>query len=92
MELPWSSATEDRLDLPQAKLDLDRDHYSLENVKKRVLEFLAVRKLKNSLKGEWSGWYTDIIICRALVQPRLVCTIGLCLTFDFPYALAVLEG
>lgn len=54
VELPWSSATEDRLDLPQAKLDLDRDHYGLENVKKRVLEFLAVRKLKNSLKGEWS--------------------------------------
>lgn len=51
MELPWSHATADLIDLSQARVDLDRDHYGLDNVKKRVLEFLAVRKLKNSLKG-----------------------------------------
>lgn len=51
VELPWSSSTEDQIDLHQARLDLDKDHCGLENVKKRVLEFLAVRKLKNSLKG-----------------------------------------
>ncbi len=53
VELPWSKATADHIDLAQAKLDLDKDHYALHNVKKRVLEFLAVRKLKNSLKGTY---------------------------------------
>ena len=52
VELPWSNATTDCLDLAQARRDLDKDHYGLDKVKKRVLEFLAVRKLKNSLKGE----------------------------------------
>ena len=51
LELPWKSSTEDRIDLAQARLDLDKDHYGLDKVKTRVLEFLAVRKLKNSLKG-----------------------------------------
>lgn len=57
-DLPWSTATTDHIDLTQAKLDMDRDHYGLDKVKKRVLEFLAVRKLKNSLKGSvvFSCW------------------------------------
>jgi len=44
--LPWSKATEDHLDLGQARATLDRDHYDIEKVKDRILEFLAVRKLK----------------------------------------------
>jgi ATP-dependent Lon protease len=51
IELPWSVATEDNLDLTQAKQILDEDHYDLEKVKKRILEYLAVRKLKPDMKG-----------------------------------------
>jgi ATP-dependent Lon protease len=45
-DLPWSKATEDNLDLKHARETLDRDHYDIEKVKDRILEFLAVRKLK----------------------------------------------
>jgi len=51
IELPWSVSTEDRLDLGEARRILDEDHYNLEKVKKRILEFLAVRKLKPDMKG-----------------------------------------
>ena len=44
--LPWSASTEDNLDLKHARNVLDRDHYNIESVKDRILEFLAVRKLK----------------------------------------------
>ncbi|MFZ5453676.1 MAG: endopeptidase La [Thermodesulfobacteriota bacterium] len=50
-ELPWNEATEDNLDLAQARQILDEDHYDLEKVKKRILEYLAVRKLKPDMKG-----------------------------------------
>ena len=50
-ELPWSTATEDNLDLAQARQILDEDHYDLEKVKKRILEYLAVRKLKPDMKS-----------------------------------------
>ena len=46
VELPWSNETEDRVDIQEALNILDRDHYGLKRVKNRVLEFLAVRKLK----------------------------------------------
>ena len=45
-DLPWSAATEDNLDLKHARRRLDEDHYDIERVKERILEFLAVRKLK----------------------------------------------
>jgi ATP-dependent Lon protease len=45
-DLPWSASTEDNLDLKHARGVLDRDHYDIEKVKDRILEFLAVRKLK----------------------------------------------
>lgn len=51
VELPWSRTTTDRLDITQARKDLDVDHYGLEKLKKRVIEYLAVRQIKNSLKG-----------------------------------------
>ncbi|HEY8650947.1 MAG TPA: endopeptidase La, partial [Chthoniobacterales bacterium] len=44
-ELPWSKVTEDNIDLDQAQQILDRDHYDLEKVKRRLVEYLAVRKL-----------------------------------------------
>ena len=49
--LPWSKSTEDTLDIVKAKEILDKDHYDLTDVKDRILEFLAVRKLKSSSKG-----------------------------------------
>jgi ATP-dependent Lon protease len=45
-DLPWSKSTEDSLDLKHARQVLDRDHYDIESVKDRILEFLAVRSLK----------------------------------------------
>jgi ATP-dependent Lon protease len=45
-DLPWSKSTEDHIDLKAARKVLDRDHYDIEKVKDRILEFLAVRKLK----------------------------------------------
>lgn len=52
VELPWNKSTEDRLDLELAHKILDEDHYDLHKVKERILEFLAVRKLKNKdMKG-----------------------------------------
>ncbi len=51
VDLPWSKKTEDVIDLKRAKEILDEDHYELEKAKDRVMEFLAVRKLKQNLKG-----------------------------------------
>ncbi len=52
IDLPWSKSTEDNLDLDRAKIILDEDHYELAKAKDRILEFLAVRKLKtDSRKG-----------------------------------------
>ncbi|CAG9611551.1 Lon protease 1 [Bacillus rhizoplanae] len=51
LSLPWTVATEDRIDLMRAEKILNEEHYGLEKVKERVLEYLAVQKLTNSLKG-----------------------------------------
>lgn len=51
VDLPWSHATRDNLDLKKARKVLDEDHFNLEKVKERILEFLAVRKLKKDMKG-----------------------------------------
>ncbi|XP_074617102.1 lon protease homolog 2, peroxisomal-like isoform X2 [Acropora palmata] len=51
VDLPWNRETNDKLDISQARFDLDQDHYGLQKLKKRVIEYLSVRKLKNSLKG-----------------------------------------
>jgi ATP-dependent Lon protease len=50
-ELPWQVQTEDNLDIEAAAKVLDEDHFNLEKVKKRILEYLAVRKLKPNMKG-----------------------------------------
>jgi len=51
LDLPWTDSTTDTLDLDKAEKDLDVDHYGLEKIKKRILEFLAVRKLKKDIHG-----------------------------------------
>ena len=49
--LPWSISTEDNLDIDSAQKVLDEDHYDLEKVKERIIEYLAVRKLKRDTRG-----------------------------------------
>ncbi|GAK59785.1 lon protease [Candidatus Vecturithrix granuli] len=51
LDLPWSINTADNLDILQARTVLDEDHYDLEKVKKRIIEYLAVRQLKKDMKG-----------------------------------------
>ena len=51
VELPWSKSTKDTLDIKKAKKVLDEDHYNLEKVKERILEYLAVRRLHHKSKG-----------------------------------------
>lgn len=51
IELPWSRSTKDNLDIQEAEKILNEDHYDLEKVKRRILEFLAVAKLKKNLRG-----------------------------------------
>ena len=51
VEVPWSKRTTDRLDLVEARRILDEDHYDIEKVKRRIIEYLAVRKLAPQKKG-----------------------------------------
>ena len=51
LDLPWADSTKDTLDLNKAEADLNQDHYGLKKIKKRILEFLAVRKLKEDVHG-----------------------------------------
>lgn len=51
VELPWSKSTTDNLDIKEAEKVLNEDHYDLEKVKERILEYLSVRKLKEKMKG-----------------------------------------
>jgi ATP-dependent Lon protease len=51
IEMPWATSTDDLMDVNEAARILDEDHYGLEKVKQRILEYLAVRKLKRDMKG-----------------------------------------
>ncbi len=51
IDLPWKKSTPDVLDIEKARMILDEDHYDLEKVKDRIIEYLAVRKLKSDMKG-----------------------------------------
>ncbi|WP_442846052.1 endopeptidase La [Leeuwenhoekiella sp. H156] len=51
LDLPWNKFSKDKFDLKRAKRILDRDHYGLEDVKKRIIEYLAVLKLRNDMKS-----------------------------------------
>ncbi|APY00111.1 endopeptidase La [Lacinutrix venerupis] len=51
LDLPWNEFSKDKFDLKRAKKILDRDHYGLDDVKKRIIEYLAVLKLRNDMKS-----------------------------------------
>ena len=51
LELPWNDYSKDKFDLKRAKKILDRDHYGLDDVKRRIIEYLAVLKLRNDMKS-----------------------------------------
>src|SRR5690606_25212918 len=51
LDLPWNHFSKDNFDLKRAKRILDRDHYGLEKVKRRIIEYLAVLKLKHNMKA-----------------------------------------
>lgn len=63
VDLPWNEVTSDSYDLKQAKKILDKDHYGLEKVKERILEYLAVLKLKNEIQGNNDGSMKGPILC-----------------------------
>ena len=50
-ELPWSTSSQDHIEIAKARADLDSDHHALSTVKRRILEYLAVRKLNPGLRG-----------------------------------------
>ncbi|MCR3956428.1 MAG: endopeptidase La [Gudongella sp.] len=51
VDLPWDKETKEKIDIKRAREILDNDHYGLKDVKERILEFIAIRKLTNSIKG-----------------------------------------
>jgi ATP-dependent Lon protease len=63
IDLPWSVTTEDRVDTVEAKRILDEDHYGLDDVKERIIEYLAVRKLKEKISDD--GKVKGPILCFA---------------------------
>ena len=74
VSLPWSKSTTDNLDLGHAREVLDQDHYGLKDVKERILEYLAVRKLRLERKGERSDQAVDQI--RQEREGVILCFLG----------------
>jgi ATP-dependent Lon protease len=74
VSLPWSVISEDNLDIMHARAVLDQDHYGLEDVKERILEYLAVRKLRHERKDEVIPEDQDAI--RRLREGVILCFIG----------------
>jgi len=74
VSLPWSKVTQDNLDLVNARKVLDDDHYGLEDVKERILEYLAIRKLKLERKDEQSAVPEDEI--RREREGLILCFVG----------------
>ena len=74
VSLPWSEMTDDNLDISRARQVLDEDHYGLEDVKERILEFLAVRKLRKEREGEIEDTYEDDI--RRIREGVILCFVG----------------
>ncbi len=72
--LPWALATEDNLEISHAREVLDRDHYGLEDVKERILEYLAVRKLRIERADELAAVPSDDI--RRVREGVILCFIG----------------
>jgi ATP-dependent Lon protease len=74
VSLPWSTLTEDNLDIEHARAVLDEDHYGLDDVKERILEFLAVRKLRQERADEFQDEFDDEI--RRLREGVILCFVG----------------
>jgi len=75
VSIPWANLTQDNLDIINARKVLDQDHYGLEDVKERILEYLAVRKLRLERKDELhAGVTTDLI--RREREGVILCFIG----------------
>ena len=74
VSLPWSQATADNLEIPHAREVLDQDHYGLEDVKERVLEYLAVRKLRHERADELNQEPVDEI--HRIREGVILCFIG----------------
>jgi ATP-dependent Lon protease len=73
--LPWSTLTEDNLDIKNARGVLDADHYALEDVKERILEYLAVRKLRRERREELEAEGSEDYIRRAR-EGVILCFVG----------------
>jgi ATP-dependent Lon protease len=74
VSLPWSTSTDDNLDIAHAREVLDQDHYGLDDIKERILEYLAVRKLRQERKDEPLPENKDEI--RRLREGVILCFIG----------------
>ncbi len=74
VSLPWSAATEDNLDIKHAREVLNKDHYGLEDVKDRILEFLAIRKLRLDRKNDKKEESGDMI--RREREGVILCFVG----------------
>ena len=72
--LPWSATTEDNLDIGHARQVLDQDHYGLKDVKERILEYLAVRKLRKERVDELILQEGDEI--RRVREGVILCFVG----------------
>ena len=75
VNLPWSKVTQDNLDIKHAREVLDVDHYGLEDVKERLLEFLAVRKLRMDRKDEFEA-LPEIDLIRKEREGVILCFVG----------------
>jgi ATP-dependent Lon protease len=75
VSVPWSVITEDNLDITHAREVLDQDHYGLEDVKERILEYLAVRKLRHERREELDALENDDEI-RRVREGVILCFVG----------------
>ncbi|MCC7354814.1 MAG: endopeptidase La [Anaerolineae bacterium] len=76
ISLPWQKFTEDNLDIAHARRVLDEDHYDLKEIKDRILEFLAVRKLRTERKGEHAAQEEARDYIRREREGIILCFVG----------------
>src|SRR5579859_1567471 len=77
ISLPWNKLTQDNLDVPHARVVLDEDHYDLKDVKERILEFLAVRKLRSERRGQPAPAAAPAIdYIRSELEGAILCFVG----------------
>ncbi len=74
--LPWNTTTPDNLDVPHARAVLDEDHYGLKDIKERILEFLAVRKLRLERKEERQAAAGPVDLIRHEREGVILCFVG----------------